>query len=69
MYQASVFVIVINFLFALTNRLAYYLKKLITTVKSFMIQTPGQKINIKAWSLKEGFTELGSGLSRKGPTL
>jgi len=38
--QASVYVIVGHFFLALTNTLAYYGRELITTVKSYMIQSP-----------------------------
>jgi hypothetical protein len=40
MYKASVFVIVNNFKFALTNTLAFNIIELITAVKGFMIQAP-----------------------------
>jgi hypothetical protein len=42
MYKASVFVIVHNFLLALTNTLALYIRELITAEKRFMIQAPGR---------------------------
>ncbi len=38
MYWSSVFVIVNNFLFTLTNTLAFYVAELIMAVKSFKIQ-------------------------------
>ncbi len=38
MYKASVFVIDINILLALTNTQAFYITELITVVKSFMMQ-------------------------------
>ncbi len=47
MYKASVFVIVINFLLALTNTLALHSTELITATKSFMIQANGGQCNIQ----------------------
>jgi hypothetical protein len=41
MYKVSVFVIVNNFLFTLTNTPAFYNTESITAVKSFVIQAPG----------------------------